>query len=161
MANSDDRRKAPSRRRQGKQIRRKAVVDRASSSKRSAQMALIGSKNSKFERAVRAGLHAAGYRYKLHVRGLPGTPDLVFPARRKIVFLHSCFWHGHGCRLSRMPKSNKSYWTKKIASNRARDARNERALRRSGWRVLSVWECKYRQSPEKTVARLGRFLQKM
>jgi len=133
-------------------------VDRVTSSQRSAQMALIGSKNSKFERAVRARLHASGFRYRLHVRGLPGTPDLVFPARRKIVFMHSCFWHGHGCRLSRMPKSRKSYWTEKIASNRARDARNEHALRRLGWGVLSVWECRFRQAPDKALARLGRFL---
>src|SRR5207247_9356576 len=102
MADSDDRRKTPPRRRQGKQTNLKTEMDRVTSSQRSAQMALIGSKNSKFERAVRARLHALGFRYKLHVRGMPGTPDLVFPARRKIVFLHSCFWHGHGCRLSRM-----------------------------------------------------------
>jgi len=161
MVNADDRRKTPSRRRQGDQARRKAVVDRVTSVLRSAQMALIGSKNSKFERAVRARLHAAGFRYKLHVRGMPGTPDLVFPARQKIAFLHSCFWHGHCCRLSRMPKSNKKYWSKKIALNRARDARNERALRRLGWGVLCVWECKFRQSPEKAVARLGKFLQEV
>jgi DNA mismatch endonuclease, patch repair protein len=133
-------------------------VDQVTSSQRSAQMALIGSKNSKFERAVRARLHIAGYRYRLHVRGMPGTPDLVFPARRKVVFLHSCFWHGHGCRLSRMPKSRKGYWNKKITSNRARDARNERALRRLGWKVLSVWECRFRESPDKALDRLARFL---
>ena len=135
-------------------------MNRITSEQRSAQMALIGSKNSKFERAVRARLHASGFRYKLHVRGMPGTPDLVFPCRRKVILLHSCFWHGHGCRLTRMPKSNRRYWNAKIDSNQKRDSKNESALRRLGWNVLLVWECRFRDAPYQALSRMIRFLQR-
>jgi len=111
-------------------------------------MALISSRNSKLERAIRSRLHAIGFRYKLHVRGMAGTPDMVFPARGKVLFVHSCFWHGHKCNLGRMPKSNQSYWASKIATNQRRDARNAQLLRRQGWSVMSVWECKFRQNPD-------------
>jgi DNA mismatch endonuclease, patch repair protein len=121
-------------------------------------MALVRSKDSKFERAVRARLHSQGFRYRLHVRGMPGTPDLVFPGRKRVVFLHSCFWHGHGCRLTRLPKSNQRYWFQKIALNRTRDIRNERALRRSGWGVLRVWECAFREAPDRVIGKVIDFL---
>lgn len=134
-------------------------VDWVTKRQRSAQMALIGSKNSRFELSVRSRLHSAGFRYRLHVRGMPGTPDLVFPRRQKVVFLHSCFWHGHGCRLTRLPKTNRSYWTTKIASNRRRDLRSERSLRRLGWGVLCVWECAFRSAPDKAIKRVIRFLE--
>ena len=121
-------------------------------------MALIRSKDSKFERAVRSQLHAAGFRYRLHVGALAGKPDLVFPSRGKVVFLHSCFWHGHGCKRSRMPKTNRDYWSTKIETNRERDLKNERILRRAGWGVLNVWECRFRAAPQRTLARIFRFL---
>jgi DNA mismatch endonuclease (patch repair protein) len=121
-------------------------------------MALVKSKDSKFERAIRSSLHRSGLRYRLHVRALPGTPDLVFPSRRKVVFLNSCFWHGHGCRLTRMPKTNRGYWTAKISSNRKRDLKNERVLRKLGWSVLIVRECRFRGAPEATLSRVLRFL---
>src|SRR4051812_21497003 len=101
-------------------------MDTLTRDERSARMALIRSKDSKFEKRVRSAIHRLGYRYRKHHPGLPGKPDLVFVARRKIVFLHGCFWHGHQCRLTRMPKSNVAYWNQKIAANCARDKRNRR-----------------------------------
>lgn len=133
-------------------------MDPLTPNQRSVRMSLIRSKNSKFERAIRSRIHALGYRYKLHVGSLPGKPDLVFTTRKKIVFLHSCFWHGHGCRLTRMPKSNVTYWTNKISSNRIRDRKIASKLRRQGWKVLVVWECRYRENAEKTFTRLIKFL---
>lgn len=93
------------------------------------------------EWTVRRLLHAAGYRYRLHVRKLPGSPDIVFPGRRKVVFVHGCFWHGHGCRIGRLPKSRLDYWEAKITLNRERDARKKAALEAEGWEVLVVWQC--------------------
>src|SRR5437879_2476946 len=89
-------------------------MDTLTPKQRSARMSMIRSKNSKFELAIRSRIHGIGFRYRLHVPDLLGKPDLVFPSRKKIVFLHSCFWHGHGCRLSRMPKTKRGYWVKKI-----------------------------------------------
>jgi DNA mismatch endonuclease (patch repair protein) len=87
-------------------------------------------------------LHAEGYRYRLHVKSLPGCPDLAFPSRRKALFINGCFWHGHTCsRGSRLPKANRDYWGKKIARNRERDSHNIEGLKALGWRVLTVWEC--------------------
>ncbi len=94
------------------------------------------------EIAVRRVLHAAGYRYLLHLRSLPGCPDLVFPSRRKAIFINGCFWHGHACsRGSRIPKANRPYWERKIARNRERDLRNLERLRVLGWGVFTLWEC--------------------
>jgi DNA mismatch endonuclease (patch repair protein) len=93
------------------------------------------------EMAVRRLLHRAGYRYRLHAKGLPGSPDIVFPGRRKVVFVHGCFWHGHGCKIGRPPKSKLDYWSAKIVANRERDARKQVELGRLGWSVLTVWQC--------------------
>jgi DNA mismatch endonuclease (patch repair protein) len=121
------------------------MVDRLTKARRSALMARIGPKDSTIEMAVRRELHARGYRYRLHDRRLPGTPDLVFPSRRAVVFVNGCFWHGHSCVLGRRtPKSRRSYWLKKIDENRARDIRNRRKLRAAGWRVFSLWQCQIR-----------------
>src|SRR5690242_19830343 len=98
------------------------MTDILSPSQRSLRMSLIRSFDSKFECRVRSALHKLGYRYVKNDGRLPGKPDLVFPSRGKIVLLHGCFWHGHGCRLDRRPKSNLTYWRQKIARNRARDA---------------------------------------
>jgi len=87
-------------------------------------------------------LHAEGYRYRLHVGSLPGCPDLVFPSRKKVIFVNGCFWHGHACsRGSRVPKANRQYWQKKIARNRERDSHNLEKLQALGWRALTLWEC--------------------
>ena len=90
---------------------------------------------------VRRILHRLGYRYALHRRALPGRPDLVFAARRKVVFVHGCFWHGHVCRKGRLPTSRVDYWSEKIHKNKARDARNVNDLQADGWDVCIVWEC--------------------
>ena len=107
--------------------------------------------------AVRRLLHGSGYRYRLHVKKLPGSPDIVFPGRRKIVFVHGCFWHGHGCRIGQPSKSKQEFWGAKIDANRARDARKEAELRASGWDVLTVWQCEIADT-EGLASRLKGFL---
>ena len=125
---------------------------------RSRVMRAVKSRDTAPELAVRRLAHALGYRYRLHRRDLPGTPDLVFPSRRKVVFVHGCFWHGHDCpRGDRMPKTNADYWTAKIARNRERYERQQAELRLDGWRVLTVWECETRERDE-LAARLRSFL---
>lgn len=104
-------------------------------------MSRIRSKDTKPELVVRRLLHALGYRYVLHDRRLPGRPDLVFPGRRKVVFVHGCFWHGHACARGFRPKTNASFWSAKIEANKNRDARTVQALVAAGWSVKSVWEC--------------------
>lgn len=117
------------------------MADRLSPEGRSALMRRIGAKDTQPEMAVRRMLHALGYRYVLHDKRMPGTPDLVFPARRKAVFVHGCFWHGHSCGRGFRPSTNAAFWAAKIDSNRARDRRSVQAIRANGWRVLTVWEC--------------------
>lgn len=90
---------------------------------------------------LRRGLHARGFRYRLHDRRLPGSPDLVFPGRHAVIFIHGCFWHGHGCHLFRLPTTRREFWEAKIGGNRARDEATEAALLADGWRVLTIWEC--------------------
>lgn len=109
---------------------------------RSAVMRKVPSRDTKPELIVRRLVTVLGYRYRLHLAALPGKPDLVFNSRRKVIFVHGCFWHGHDCaRGSRQPKTNIDYWHAKIAGNVARDARTFRALQDSGWSILAVWEC--------------------
>lgn len=104
-------------------------------------MAAVKGKDTVPEITVRRLVHAMGYRYRLHVRSLPGTPDLVFPSRRKILLISGCFWHGHKCGRCRMPASNREYWVAKIDRNIARDRKTHRALLRLGWRVMTIWAC--------------------
>lgn len=118
------------------------MTDSISQAERSAMMARIRGKNTRPELAVRKLVFAAGYRYRLHVRHLPGSPDLVFHSRKKVIFVHGCFWHRHeGCSSSRIPKSRVDFWTSKLNGNRSRDARNYESLIASGWQVFVVWEC--------------------
>jgi DNA mismatch endonuclease (patch repair protein) len=118
------------------------MTDVLSEEQRRRNMAAIRNKNTKPELRVRRALHAAGLRYRLHVRSLPGSPDLVFPSRRVVVFVHGCFWHRHPhCRNAQMPKSRREFWGAKLAANVERDRRQRRALQRLGWRVLIFWEC--------------------
>ncbi|MEQ5786831.1 DNA mismatch endonuclease Vsr [Erythrobacter sp. NFXS35] len=107
-------------------------------------MASVSGKDTKPEMIVRRRLHRLGFRYRLHRRDLPGSPDLVFPTRRKVVFVHGCYWHGHGCRWGKLPKSNQIYWRSKIEANRDRDSRNIADLRKMGWSSLVVWQCALR-----------------
>jgi len=118
------------------------VSDVFSPEKRSAVMRAVKAKDTTPELLLRRALHALGYRYRLHVRDLPGSPDLVFPARRAAIFVHGCFWHGHDCaRGRRRPKANADYWAAKIDRNQERDAAALAALDEAGWRPLVVWEC--------------------
>lgn len=116
-------------------------MDRISPARRSLNMSRIRSKDTGPEMVVRRMVHAMGYRYALHSAALPGRPDLVFASRKKVIFVHGCFWHGHECPRGFKPKSNTTMWVTKIAGNRARDQRVLVALRRRGWRCLIVWEC--------------------
>lgn len=116
-------------------------MDRITPEQRSANMSRIRGKDTKPELAVRRLAHAMGYRFRLHRRDLPGSPDLVFPGRHKIIFVHGCFWHGHGCRLSHVSRTRTAYWAAKIKRNRSRDESTTRALRELGWNVLVIWEC--------------------
>jgi len=93
------------------------------------------------EIVVRKMLHARGYRYRLHRKDLPGRPDIVFGSKRKAIFVHGCFWHGHGCSKGKLPKSNLNYWRPKIESNKSRDARNRADLEAAGWDVMVIWQC--------------------
>ena len=112
------------------------------SERRSATMRAVKSRDTKPEMRVRRLLHRAGYRYRLHATDLPGAPDIVFRGRRKAVFVHGCFWHGHDCkRGARMPATNVEYWRRKIGRNVERHARNLKALAADGWTVLTLWEC--------------------
>jgi len=125
---------------------------------RSRIMSSVRGKNTEPEMIVRRVVHAAGYRYRLHARELPGKPDLVFPRLKKAVFVHGCFWHAHNCRHGRLrPVTNASFWKEKLGSNKARDRRNRQALRRLGWRVLIVWECQLHDL-QKLRSRLVEFL---
>ena len=114
----------------------------AISPQRSALMARVRGKNTKPEIAVRQAAHALGYRFRLHRRGLPGTPDVVFVRQRKAIFVHGCFWHRHeGCNRCTTPKTRTVYWEEKFAANQERDARNRHELEAAHWTVLTIWEC--------------------
>jgi DNA mismatch endonuclease (patch repair protein) len=108
---------------------------------RSRMMAAVRTKNTKPEILVRAELHRRGLRFRLHAEDLPGRPDIVLPRWRTVVCVNGCFWHGHGCSLSKLPKSNKKFWSAKLAANRARDFRTMAELKNDGWNVLVIWQC--------------------
>ena len=112
---------------------------------RSRTMRAVKGKDTKPELLVRRLVHRLGYRYRLHRKDLPGKPDLAFPGRRKAIFIHGCFWHGHDCRRgARVPKTNRDYWEAKIRRNQDRDARHLQELKRMGWGALTIWECQLR-----------------
>ncbi|HEY7811269.1 MAG TPA: very short patch repair endonuclease [Allosphingosinicella sp.] len=116
--------------------------DHLTPEQRSRNMSRIRGSNTKPELAVRKMLHRAGFRFRLHRRDLPGTPDIVLPRHRVAVFVHGCFWHGHEeCRRSALPKTRREFWAEKIARNRARDLRATEALRAAGFSVVTLWEC--------------------
>ena len=120
------------------------AVDILTPEQRSERMRRVRQKDTAPELAVRKTLHKMGYRYRLHRRDLPGSPDIVFPSRRKVIFVHGCFWHGHQdpkCKLSRLPKSKKDFWRKKFSDNRDRDRRKIQDLKIAGWECLVLWQC--------------------
>jgi DNA mismatch endonuclease (patch repair protein) len=134
------------------------MSDVFSRKKRSWIMARISGSNTKPEIIVRKILYGMGYRYRLNVRKLPGTPDIVLSKQKKVIFVHGCFWHGHqACRKKALPKSNKAFWAQKIAGNKARDQRSKRQLRRLGWQALTIWECRTKDL-EKVRNSLERFM---
>lgn len=125
------------------------VVDRISPKKRSELMGRIRSKNTRPELLVRKIVFGLGYRYRLHARDLPGRPDLVFRAKKKVVFVHGCFWHRHlNCSIAHMPKSRIRFWKHKLEGNRQRDEKNKKALAKQGWAVLTIWECEMKNALE-------------
>jgi DNA mismatch endonuclease (patch repair protein) len=120
-------------------------MDRISVERRSWNMSRISAKNTKPEMAVRSLLHRLGFRFRLHVRGLPGCPDIVLPRLKSVVFVHGCFWHRHDkCLLAYSPKTRRAFWKKKFDDNVLRDRQHLRDLKELGWRVLVIWECQIR-----------------
>ena len=111
---------------------------------RSANMRAIRGKDMLPELKVRSLVHKLGYRFRLHWKDLPGKPDLVFGPRRKVIFVHGCFWHSHKCRIAHIPRSNQAYWGPKLERNKTRDGKNIEALQAEGWKALVVWECEAR-----------------
>jgi len=132
-------------------------MDTLTPEQRSALMARIRGVDTKPELFVRRALHGRGYRFRLHGRGLPGKPDIVFKKRKRAVFVHGCFWHRHGCKRTTHPKSRQDYWQDKFAKNVARDRRNSALLADDGWDVFVAWECEI-DSDETLLQRLMEFL---
>ena len=125
---------------------------------RSRTMRAVPSRNTKPELQLRSILHRLGYRFRLHRKDLPGSPDIVFPSRRRVIFVHGCFWHGHSCkRGARAPKENAEYWRTKIARNVNRDQKVHDELRQLGWQTLIIWECELRD--EQLEGKLRAFLE--
>ena len=120
-------------------------------------MQAVKSKDTAPEMIVRRRLHRLGYRYRLHQKDLPGSPDIVFASRRKTIFVHGCFWHGHDCSKGRLPKSRQDYWRPKLERNFARDKANVDRLNSLGWQVLTVWQCEL-VDLDKLTERIDRFL---
>ncbi|HWQ36928.1 MAG TPA: DNA mismatch endonuclease Vsr [Blastocatellia bacterium] len=134
------------------------MTDVLTREQRHRNMSAIRGAHTKPEMVVRSLVHRLGYRFRLHRRDLPGKPDLVFAGRRKVVFVHGCFWHMHDCKYGSVkPATNAEFWQNKRISNVERDARHLKALRKDGWRVLVVWECETRE-PEQLQKRLDKFL---
>jgi len=125
-------------------------LDPLSKEERSERMSKIRSHNTKPEISVRRLVYGLGYRYRLHAKELPGHPDLVFRPKRKVIFVHGCYWHQHGCGHYRMPKSRTEYWLPKLAKNIERDKHNINQLERDGWKVLVIWECEIKEVDQLT-----------
>lgn len=127
------------------------MVDVVDAATRSRMMAGIKAKNTKPEMIVRRALHKAGFRFRLHRKDLPGKPDIVLPKYRTVIFVHGCFWHGHGCRNFKWPKTRVEWWREKIGKNVARDAEKSEALRKMDWKVETLWECEIRKAGPATI----------
>ena len=132
--------------------------DPLTQAERSERMSRIRNADTKPEMIVRRLVYGIGYRYRLHVRDLPGNPDLVFRPRKMVIFVHGCFWHQHGCRQYRQPRTKRAFWDPKLARNKARDMAVRKHLRRLGWKTLTVWECQLRRVPQ-LADKIKRFLE--
>jgi DNA mismatch endonuclease (patch repair protein) len=121
-------------------------------------MSSVGTKNTGPELVLRRLLHRSGYRYRIHPKNLPGKPDIAFPGRRKAIFVHGCFWHGHGCSKGQPPKSREDYWKPKLLANKQRDERRIRELGDLGWSSMVVWQCEL-VDPQKALQRVEKFLE--
>lgn len=131
------------------------ITDLFSSEKRSQIMSKIRSKNTKIEMLVRKWLFAFGYRYRINDKRYPGTPDIVLPKYKTVIFINGCFWHQHtGCKISHMPKSNTAYWFNKLNKNLERDEAKLKCLEEMGWDVIIIWECELSSNPEERLIRL-------
>src|ERR1700687_6114979 len=134
------------------------MVDRLTADRRSALMYRVRSRNTGPEIAVRKISHRLGYRFRLHAKNLPGKPDLVFPKLKSVIFVHGCFWHRHvNCRKASTPKTRIVFWKSKFKRNVERDALTKRALKKMGWRVLTIWECQIKRKVS-LEARISKFL---
>lgn len=136
------------------------MVDLVSPGKRSRMMSGIRGTDTKPELLVRKALHARGFRFRLHGKGLAGKPDLVLSKYRTVIFVHGCFWHVHKCKLFKWPKSNKEFWRKKLTGNKERDNKNIALLLEDGWRVIVIWECALRGKSEEQKQKLFEMLGK-
>jgi DNA mismatch endonuclease (patch repair protein) len=140
-------------------FRTRSPVDHLTRAERSENMRRIRGKNTRPELAVRKLVFSMGYRYRLHYAALPGRPDLAFPARRKAILVHGCFWHRHpSCKFARMPKSHSRFWAEKLRKNVARDTLHRSQLRKMGWKTMVIWECQTRKV-QKHKRRLRKFLE--
>lgn len=133
------------------------TVDRQT---RSRMMSAVRAKNTRLEIQIRRRLFAQGFRYRLHARDLPGTPDMVFPKYRAVLFVHGCFWHYHGCHLSTLPNTRRLWWKKKLEGNRKRDSEAVSELKYLGWRILVIWECGFRKPKTDRVEALNRIAER-
>jgi DNA mismatch endonuclease (patch repair protein) len=130
------------------------VADNVDAATRSRMMAGIRGKNTKPERIIRSGLHRRGFRFRLHGKNLPGTPDLVLPKYNAVIFVHGCFWHGHDCSFFKMPRTRVEFWKAKFARNGVVDRKARNRLLREGWRVLVIWECVLRGRSDAQIGNL-------
>lgn len=138
------------------------MVDVHSPEQRAANMRAVRNKDTSPEITVRRLLFARGFRFRLHVRSLPGSPDIVLAKHKVVVFVHGCFWHGHGCHLFKVPSTRTDFWLSKIQGNRDRDYRDATNLLTTGWRVLTIWECalkgRYRRSAPEVVEQIAQWI---
>lgn len=137
------------------------AMDILTQAQRSERMSRIRSRNTTPELAIRSLVHRMGYRFRLHDAKLPGKPDMVFSAHKKVIFFHGCFWHGHTathCKIAHLPKSRQEFWLPKLQSNRLRDRRVRRQLKKMGWQSLVVWECEFSKHPVRIASRIALFL---
>jgi DNA mismatch endonuclease (patch repair protein) len=140
-----------------KRLKRFSILEKPSAA-RSRIMRAVHSTDTTPEKRIRSLVHRLGFRFRLHQSSLPGKPDLTFSSRKKVLFVHGCFWHGHRCRRgARVPKTNRCYWLEKIASNRFRDRHAKKSLSRLGWESLVIWECELRDI-QATSKRIGKYL---